>query len=104
MATKTLYLGNIPFDATEQNIRDFFSPHKIFEVRIIVDRDTGRSKGFAFVEMEAAQAMTAIASLDGVAFGGRTAKVSEANERKKDNRREQRSRDRRGRGDDDIWQ
>ena len=49
---KNLFVGNLPFDATEDALRDLFSPYgEVQQVRIMTDRDTGRSRGFAFVEM-----------------------------------------------------
>jgi RNA recognition motif-containing protein len=77
---KNLYVGNLPHSATEPQLRSAFEAHGAVEkVTIIMDRDTGRSRGFAFVEMtNAADADKAISALKGVAFGGRTLTINEA--------------------------
>ncbi len=81
---KRLYVGNIPISVTEELLRETFGPHGVVTgVDIIMDRETGRPRGFAFVEMEedvAAQA--AIRSLDGSELGGRSLRVNEAQERR----------------------
>ena len=78
---KKLYVGNLPFSATEDEVRELFAKHgTVLSVNLITDRDTGRPRGFGFVEMEdPAAAMTA---LDGYEFGGRTLRVNEALERR----------------------
>lgn len=75
-----LYVGNLPFSATEEALSEAFSKvGSVDSVKIITDRATGRSKGFAFVEMNSDElAMKAIESLNGQDFGGRTLKISEA--------------------------
>ena len=79
---KRLYVGNIPFTTTEDELRDTFEKHGPVEsVRVITDRETGRSRGFAFVEMEENAAETAIRALDGSQMGGRSIRVNEAHER-----------------------
>jgi len=80
---KKLYVGNISFDSTEGDLKDLFSRHGGVEtVSVITDRETGRPRGFAFVEMEdASAAQEAIRALDGTDFGGRTIKVNEAQDR-----------------------
>jgi RNA recognition motif-containing protein len=79
MAQK-LYVGNLPFTATEDDLRALFGQHgQVISVQIIMDRDTGRPRGFAFVEVEDGQA--AIQALDGQPFGGRNLKVNLAKER-----------------------
>ena len=79
MAQK-LYVGNLSFQSTEDELRDLFSQHgEVTSVRLISDRDTGRSRGFAFVEMENANA--AIEALNGYELGGRNLRVNEARER-----------------------
>lgn len=79
MARK-IYIGNLNYDTTEDNLRDLFAVHgDVVSLNIIIDRYSGRSKGFGFVEMgsdEAAQA--AIAALNGQEFEGRQLRVSEA--------------------------
>ena len=78
---KTLYVGNIPFSTTDAELQELFSQHGSVEsVRIVTDRETGRSRGFAFVELDEAGADRAL-SLDGTEFGGRTLKVDSARER-----------------------
>ena len=80
---KKIYVGNLPFSVTEADLRGLFEEHGTVEsVNVIVDRDTGRARGFAFVEMEdQAGAAKAMQALDGQGFGGRDLKVSEAKER-----------------------
>ena len=79
MAQK-LYVGNLPFSATEEEIRSLFSQYgEVQSVQIVSDRDTGRPRGFAFVEMQNAD--EAIRALDNQAFGGRNHKVNIARER-----------------------
>ncbi len=81
--SKTLYLGNIPYTATEEEITTIFSPHgDVKEVRIITDRETGRSRGFAFVEIESDNVAGVVEAVDGSDFGGRTLRVNEAQERR----------------------
>jgi RNA recognition motif-containing protein len=78
--TQKLYVGNLPFSATEDTIRDLFSQYgTVHSVRLISDRDTGRPRGFGFVEMDGAQ--EAIQALNGQDFGGRALRVNEARER-----------------------
>ncbi|MBD3344778.1 MAG: RNA-binding protein [Chitinivibrionales bacterium] len=82
MANK-LYVGNIPFRTTEEELRDMFSPFgEVHSVSIITDNQTGRSRGFGFVEVENADA--AIKELDGKDFGGRNLRINEARERRHD--------------------
>ncbi|MGH9460694.1 MAG: RNA recognition motif domain-containing protein [Vicinamibacteria bacterium] len=75
-----LYVGNCSFDITEQQLRDLFSPYgEVTSVNVITDRDTGRPRGFAFVEMASdAEAQAAIKGVNGTEQGGRTLKVNEA--------------------------
>ena len=81
--SKTLYLGKIPYTATEDEISGIFSAHgEVKEVRIITDRETGRSRGFAFVEIEGNDVTAVIEALDGADYGGRTLRVNEAQERR----------------------
>jgi len=79
-----LYVGNLSFDSTEQDLRDLFSQHgTVDSVAVITDRETGRPRGFAFVEMsEASAAQDAIRALDGNDFAGRNIKVNEAQDRR----------------------
>ena len=75
-----LYVGNISFDTTNQDLIELFSASgTVQSANIIEDRDTGRSRGFGFVEMSSqAEAQEAIATLDGKEIGGRALKVNEA--------------------------
>jgi cold-inducible RNA-binding protein len=81
--SKKLYVGNLSFSSTEADLKELFGRHGSIEsVNVIMDRDTGRPRGFAFVEMsEGSAAQDAIRALDGTDFGGRTIKVSEAQDR-----------------------
>ena len=77
---RKLYVGNLPFSATEQELIDTFSQCGTVETaKLITDRDTGRSKGFGFVEMSNDnEAQEAITKFDGQDYGGRPMKVNEA--------------------------
>ena len=76
---KNLYVGNLDFGATEESISSLFAPHGTVEkVRLVTDRETGRSRGFAFVEMAEGDADKAIAALNGTKIGGRALNVNEA--------------------------
>ena len=77
-----LYVGNLPFTATEDSVRALFSPHGTVEkVSLITDRDTGRPRGFGFVEMLNADASRAMQALNGTDFDGRALKINEAHDR-----------------------
>ena len=77
-----IYVGNLPFSATESEVRDMFAQHGTVEsVSLITDRDTGRPRGFGFVEMSPADASRAIQNLNGKDLGGRPLRVNEAQER-----------------------
>ena len=77
-----LYVGNLPFTATDESVRALFSAHGTVEkVSLISDRDTGRPRGFGFVEMSNSDASRAMQALNGTDFDGRPLKVSEAQER-----------------------
>lgn len=77
---KNLYVGNLPHSTTEAELRTVFQAHgDVEKVNIVTDRDTGRARGFAFVEMtNASEADKAIAALNGTELGGRTLMVNEA--------------------------
>jgi len=77
---KNIFVGNLDFAATESAIRALFEPHgNVERVNLVTDRDTGRSRGFAFVEMtDAAEADRAIAALNGYEMNGRALNVNEA--------------------------
>jgi cold-inducible RNA-binding protein len=81
---KNIFVGNLPYNATEEALRDLFGPFGgVQQVRIMTDRDTGRSRGFAFVEMaEDDDAEKAIAALNGKDFGGRPLTINEARPRR----------------------
>ena len=78
-----IYVGNLPYRATEAELREAFESYgQVESARIIVDRNTGRSRGFGFVEMpEDSEAQNAIEKLNGSDMGGRTLKVNEARPR-----------------------
>ena len=80
---RKLYVGNLPYSASEQSVRDAFSKcGTVSSVSIISDRDTGQSKGFGFVEMSSdAEAQAAIQQLNGTSLDGRQIKVNEAKPR-----------------------
>jgi RNA recognition motif-containing protein len=78
-----LYVGNLPFDTNETQLRALFQEggRQVSDVKIITDRDTGRPRGFAFVEMGSqAEAEAAVSALNGREFGGRALTVNEARE------------------------
>ena len=78
-----LYVGNLSFETTENELRDLFSPHgTVTDIAILNDRETGRSRGFGFVTFsDAAGGKAAIAALDGKDFSGRALTVNEARAR-----------------------
>ena len=77
-----IYVGNLPFSATDAEIRELFAAHGTVEsVSIITDRDTGRPRGFGFVEMDQTAAQAAIRELNGKDMGGRPLRVNEAQPR-----------------------
>ena len=76
---KTIYVGNLPFQCTPDEVRDLFSPHgAVHSVNLINDRETGRPRGFGFVEMDDEQALAAIDALNGKEVGGRSLRINEA--------------------------
>jgi RNA recognition motif-containing protein len=78
----TLYVGNLPFSATEDEVRSLFEQHgQVDSVKIINDRETGRPRGFCFVDMPADDAQKAIAGVNGTPLNGRPLRVNEARER-----------------------
>lgn len=82
---KRLYVGNLAFETTEATLTSAFEQagRKVSSVSIVNDRDTGRSRGFAFVELASdSDAQAAIKALDGTEVDGRTLRVNEAEERK----------------------
>lgn len=88
--TKTLYVGNLPWSTTEEDMRNLFSNDanvEIESVRLVSDRETGRSKGFGFVELPEEYLEKAIEALNGAEFGGRALTVNEARPREERPRR-----------------
>jgi len=81
MAT-TLYVGNLPWNTTDAALADAFSLHgTVISTRIITDKETGRSRGFGFVEVEDSDAEKLISAMNQTEFGGRTIVVNEAKPR-----------------------
>ncbi len=79
---KKIYVGNLSFTSTEAEIKELFEQHgTVTSINLITDRDTGRPRGFGFIEMEDAEAAAAIKALDGQECGGRNLKVNEARDR-----------------------
>ncbi|ETD24843.1 RNA recognition motif domain-containing protein [Helicobacter macacae] len=80
---KSIYVGNLPYSTTNEEMNELFSQYgKVHSVKLINDRESGRPKGFGFVEMDDAEAQAAMSALDNTNFGGRTIRVNEANARK----------------------
>jgi RNA recognition motif-containing protein len=78
----SIYVGNLPFSATEADVRVLFERHgKVDSVKVINDRETGRPRGFCFVEMPQGDAQAAIQALNGYDMNGRPLRVNEAQER-----------------------
>lgn len=79
-----LFVGNLPFTATDESVRALFANHGTVEkVSVVTDRETGRPRGFAFVEMSNADASRAMQALNGADFDGRSLKVDEAQDRQR---------------------
>ena len=82
--SKRIYVGNLPFSTTDEELEQIFAQHgAVASARVITDRETGRSRGFGFVEMDADAADQAIQALDGTDLGGRPLRVNEARERER---------------------
>ena len=80
---KKIYVGNLPWSTTESELQEMFAVHgSVHSTAIITDRDTGRSRGFGFIEMDEGDAMKAISELDGRDMGGRALRVNEAQEKR----------------------
>jgi RNA recognition motif-containing protein len=78
----TLYVGNLPFNATEADVKALFERHgQVDSVKLINDRETGKPRGFGFVEMAPNEALAAIEALNGFQMNGRPLRVNEAQER-----------------------
>ncbi len=89
-----IYVGNLAFETTQSEVNELFTQHgEVNDVTLITDRETGRSRGFCFVEMRNEQkARDAISALDGTELGGRHIKVNEARPREDRSRGPQRDR------------
>jgi len=85
MSTNKLYVGNFPWSTKEEELKGLFGAHgTIQSAKIITDKETGESRGFAFIEFSSPEeAKTAMTALEGYDVGGRALKVSEAREREK---------------------
>jgi cold-inducible RNA-binding protein len=83
-----IYVGNLPYTTQDAELRDIFSAHgEVATAKVIMDRETGRSKGFGFVEMPDSSAATAaIEALNGTDFSGRSLKVNESRPRENNDR------------------
>jgi RNA recognition motif-containing protein len=80
---KKLYVGNLPFSATEDEITQMFGEHgTVHSVALINDRETGRPRGFGFVEVDDDALQTMVQNLDGKEMGGRALRVNEAQDRR----------------------
>ena len=80
---KKLYVGNLPFSATEDEITQMFGEHgTVHSVALINDRETGRPRGFGFVEVDDDAIQTMVQNLDGKELGGRALRVNEAQDRR----------------------
>jgi RNA recognition motif-containing protein len=87
--TKTIYVGNLPYSSSAEEIGEMFSQYGVVHsVNLITDRETNRPRGFGFVQMDPLEADAAIEALNGSDMGGRTLRVNEAKERRSPRRRE----------------
>ncbi len=78
----TLYVGNLPFSADQESIQELFAAYgEVRSVKLMSDRETGRPRGFGFVEMEESGARAAMTALNGATFQGRPLRVNEAEQR-----------------------
>ncbi len=79
---KSIYVGNLSFKTTDAELNKLFAQHgKVISAKVVMDRETGKSRGFGFVQMEDAEASNAIKNLNGADFQGRALRVNEAQER-----------------------
>jgi RNA recognition motif-containing protein len=79
---KKLYIGNLPFTATEDEVRELFGQHgNVHSVALINDRETGRPRGFGFIEVDDDALSAMIQNLDGKEMGGRALRVNEAQDK-----------------------
>lgn len=82
-SSKTIYVGNLPYRANENDVKNLFAEHgEVFAVRLMKDKRTGKRRGFGFVVMNSQDADTAIHNLNNKEYGQRTLKIREANEPK----------------------
>jgi len=80
--SQKLYIGNLPYRTTEADVRRFFGKYEpIHSVVLITDRETGRSRGFGFIELEEDRADAAVTELGDTMFGGRNLRISKARDR-----------------------
>ncbi|MDR1044814.1 MAG: RNA-binding protein [Candidatus Adiutrix sp.] len=85
--TMKLYIGNLSFSTNQDDLRDIFGNYgEVLSASVITDRETGRSRGFGFVEMDDAGGRKAIAEADGTEHGGRKLRVNEAQKRERERR------------------
>lgn len=81
---KKMYVGNLPWSTTEDDLKELFAPYgEVHSVAVITDRETGRSRGFGFVEMDPSDADNAMRELDGRDFSGRNLRVNEAQKKER---------------------
>ncbi len=79
---KKIYVGNLPFSSTEEEVRELFERFgTVISVKLITDRETGKFRGFGFIEMASDEADAAIEALNGTEFAGRNIRVNQARER-----------------------
>lgn len=82
LVQKTLYVGNLPWETTETDLGEVFRQHgTVISSRIITDKETGRARGFGFVEVEAADADKMVAAMNDTELGGRRIVVNESQPR-----------------------
>lgn len=82
MARSRLYIGNLPWTATQEDVKNYFAAISPSFVKLVMEKDTGRSRGFAFIETDASEDEV-IQQFNGQDFGGRSLVVNVANERKR---------------------
>ncbi len=81
---KKLYIGNLPFSATDEEINELFGKHgTVHSVALITDRETGRPRGFGFIEMDDDAAEAAMSALNGYEMDGRALRVNEAEDKRR---------------------
>lgn len=96
MANTTVYFGNLPYETTDAELRTLLTGYTVKSVKLINDRDTGRPKGFGFIEFATEpEAEKVVMAFDGTQLGGRTLKVSYAHQKKPQQRNDDTRRNRR---------